>query len=288
MKKGFTIIELMVAFTIISILLSYIMPTYFILVKNAKRAQCLANRKIITDAVEIFKGENGYYEFDINQLKEKGYIAGNIKCSAGGEYIWISTNPPILGCSVHYWPVDNSSQTINNYSKLMYPISWSDIYSTYGQWDIKDGILTNIGSNKHNLLFNIGNSSNSVKNFDMSLNFNTNGKFGVYYKTNGPVNKLNGYYLLYDTNIKKIVVYNMTNGIARSVIASATLPNNFPMTYQSHNLEITAKENSYNIKIDGVSYLNFNDSKYQSGQLGLTTSSPSKGTQITKVYIEEL
>ena len=63
MENGFTIIELMVTFMIISILLSYIMPTYFVLVKNVKRDQCFENRKIITNAVEIFKGEKGYYEF---------------------------------------------------------------------------------------------------------------------------------------------------------------------------------------------------------------------------------
>lgn len=80
----------------------------------------------------------------------------------------------------------------------------------------------------------------------------------------------------------------MTLGVARNVIASVSLPSKFPMTYQSHDIVISAVGSLHTVKIDGVEYLKFSDKTYSKGGVGVTTNSPSKGTEITKVNIEEI
>lgn len=292
-RSSFTLVELMIAITILSLLLSYSIPTYYLIVNKAKVSQCFTNRKNVEKVMEFFKNENGYYEYDIGKLLEKGYLSEYPKCSAGGVYVWISTEPPILGCSIHYWyqkpqppflpPQPQQSQ---KYTDLIYPFTWDDIATMSGKWDIKDGILYNIGTNVHNLFFKINNSSGVLSDFTAKIDFNTYGNFGVYYRTNENVSNPTGYLFFYSVSTRKLLVYDVVNGTKKTILASVNIPSGFSPIYQNHNVEINVKGDKHVISIDGKVYLNFNDKKYTVGNVGLYTS--SKKTEFISTKIEEL
>lgn len=73
-SSGFTLIELMVVMTIITLLISIAVPRYFHSVEKAKEATLKQTLSVMRLAIDKFYGDNERYPASINELVTKKYI----------------------------------------------------------------------------------------------------------------------------------------------------------------------------------------------------------------------
>ncbi len=73
-SHGFTLIELMVVMTIIALLLSIAVPSYFNSLEKAKEASLKQSLSVMRVAIDKFYGDNERYPTSIKELVIKKYI----------------------------------------------------------------------------------------------------------------------------------------------------------------------------------------------------------------------
>jgi general secretion pathway protein G len=71
---GFTLIELMVVMTIVSLLLTLAAPRYFRSIERSKETVLRANLAATRDALDKFHGDTGRYPEQLNELVERKYL----------------------------------------------------------------------------------------------------------------------------------------------------------------------------------------------------------------------
>lgn len=74
LRRGFTLIELMVVLTIVALMLSLAVPRYFNSVQRSKEAVLRANLATTRDAIDKFYGDRGRYPDSLEQLVETRYL----------------------------------------------------------------------------------------------------------------------------------------------------------------------------------------------------------------------
>ncbi len=74
MKKGFTLVEILIVMAILGILLSIIIPNYSSSVKRAKEAVLKENLFIIRDAIDKFYLDKKKYPTDLEDLITNKYL----------------------------------------------------------------------------------------------------------------------------------------------------------------------------------------------------------------------
>jgi general secretion pathway protein G len=72
--KGFTLIELMVVLTVISLLLSLAVPRYFHSVNKARESTLRQDLDTMRDAIDKFHGDNGRYPKSLEELVSRRYL----------------------------------------------------------------------------------------------------------------------------------------------------------------------------------------------------------------------
>ena len=72
--KGFTLIELIVVMTIISLLLTLAAPRYFRSIDKSKETVLKANLVATRDAIDKFHADTGKYPGQLQDLVEKRYL----------------------------------------------------------------------------------------------------------------------------------------------------------------------------------------------------------------------
>jgi len=95
---GFTLIEILMVFIILSALASIAIPHYVNYRESALETQCLSNRYHIEMEEAAYYAENG---------KPNLKIDDRYKCPSGGTYAWLVMDPkdpdyPRIGCSIHF------------------------------------------------------------------------------------------------------------------------------------------------------------------------------------------
>ncbi len=73
-SHGFTLIELMVVMTVIALLISIAVPSYFHSVEQAKEATLKQSLSVMRVAIDKFYGDNERYPTSINELVTRKYI----------------------------------------------------------------------------------------------------------------------------------------------------------------------------------------------------------------------
>ena len=73
-RGGFTLIELIVVLTIISLLLTVAAPRYFQSVQRSKESTLKQNLATLRDAIDKFYGDQGKYPDALGELIAKRYL----------------------------------------------------------------------------------------------------------------------------------------------------------------------------------------------------------------------
>lgn len=72
--QGFTLIEMLVVFTLLALLLSIAVPRYLSTAENARLKVREQNMSTIRDALDKFGADQGRYPAKLGELVEKGYL----------------------------------------------------------------------------------------------------------------------------------------------------------------------------------------------------------------------
>ena len=112
LKKGFTLVEIMIVVAIIAILAAVAIPNFVKYRRNSQAAACVSNLKQIQGAIEQARmaGKTNYADTDL--FGTSGYIknAAAPTCPAGGTYTYLSlddTTDP--SCSLGKVDADDKS-----------------------------------------------------------------------------------------------------------------------------------------------------------------------------------
>jgi general secretion pathway protein G len=73
-RRGFTLIELMVVMTIVSLLLTLAAPRYFRSIERSKETVLKANLAATRDALDKFHGDTGRYPEQLLELVDRKYL----------------------------------------------------------------------------------------------------------------------------------------------------------------------------------------------------------------------
>lgn len=73
-RRGFTLIELMVVMTIVSLLLTLAAPRYFRSIERSKETVLKANLAATRDALDKFHADTGRYPEQLRELVERKYL----------------------------------------------------------------------------------------------------------------------------------------------------------------------------------------------------------------------
>lgn len=74
MRRGFTLIELMVVMAIVAILMSIVAPRYFDHLERAREAALRETLVVVRDAIDKFQGDTGRYPVDLDELVSRRYL----------------------------------------------------------------------------------------------------------------------------------------------------------------------------------------------------------------------
>ena len=94
-RSGFTLIELMVVMTIVSLLLSLAAPRYFRSIERSKETVLKANLAATRDALDKFHADTGHYPEQLDDLVAKRYLRSlPFDPIADSSTAWLLASPP--------------------------------------------------------------------------------------------------------------------------------------------------------------------------------------------------
>jgi general secretion pathway protein G len=102
MRRGFTLIELMVVMAIIATLLTIVTPRYFDHLARAREAALRETLAVTRDAIDKFHADTGSYPKDLEELVTRRYLR-RVPVDPVSESVesWILESPPQGGTGVY-------------------------------------------------------------------------------------------------------------------------------------------------------------------------------------------
>jgi len=95
MRRGFTLIELMVVMAVIALLVTIVAPRYLTQTDRAREAVLRGNLKETRDAIDKFYTDQGRYPADLKELVDSRYLKMlPIDPITGRNDRWTLTGPP--------------------------------------------------------------------------------------------------------------------------------------------------------------------------------------------------
>ncbi len=283
-KKGFTFVEIIIVIAIIAVLSAIAVPIYAGITAKAEESQCEYTRAIAVKQYSVYKNmggvENPDGEHDMAVLVDAGYLIEDSKCSEGGIYTWsVEEGDVAIACSVH---VD----LIHLFSGSF---SLGDLGSMFGDWEVSDGTVINVGNGEHRVLV-AGTKGEDYKiTTNASFLKDSKGGYGIYYRASGEAKTLSGYVFQFDPGLgNRFVVREVNEGRETRPIASVKIKDVMDKDFdlnELHEITIDIVGNQHNIYVDGEKVLELRDSTFTSGSVGFRTWSKST-TVFTDLDVE--
>jgi general secretion pathway protein G len=94
-RRGFTLIELIVVMSIVALLVSIAAPRYFRSVERAKENALQTSLNVMRDALDQFAADKGRYPDSLPELVEKRYLRSvPTDPLTGSATTWVMLTPP--------------------------------------------------------------------------------------------------------------------------------------------------------------------------------------------------
>jgi len=101
MRRGFTLIELMVVMAIIATLLSIVAPRYFLHLERTREVALRQTLVVVRDAIDKFHGDVGRYPTELEELVSRRYLRRlPVDPVSESTDTWIIVPPPGQGAGV--------------------------------------------------------------------------------------------------------------------------------------------------------------------------------------------
>lgn len=100
LKKGFTLVELLVVLAILALLLTLAVPKYFSSIERAKEATLRQDLNTLRESIDKYYADNGEYPKSLEDLVERKYIRKvPIDPITDSAVTWTFTapEPPLIG-----------------------------------------------------------------------------------------------------------------------------------------------------------------------------------------------
>ena len=111
LRRGFTLIELMVVMAIIAVLLTIAAPRYFQHLDRAREATLRQTLAVVRDAIDKFHGDTGKYPETIDELVSKRYLrAVPLDPITDSAETWVMLPPPAANGSGKLWDLRSGAE----------------------------------------------------------------------------------------------------------------------------------------------------------------------------------
>ncbi|MFB0921755.1 MAG: DUF1080 domain-containing protein [Oscillospiraceae bacterium] len=275
---GFTLIELIVVIAVLGILVAVLIPSYLQYTGKADLAYDNACVKVLNDATILYALDNGKQTTQIFS----GVSSDSDKMTylLAGGYISALPAPKENGTSFVFsqekglWGLSSDVLFYSSFSSM------SDTKTLTGSWGITEGKLGPTANGENKLLFNNTNGKDYTIKLEatyISGAANQSG-YGIYYRATDSAN-ISGYCFQFDPGAGSFTVRKVTNGkeanAFQKVTMSTVMGSSFNIT-AAHSVEITVTGTHQVIKIDGITVLDFIDSTFTEGSVGLRTWNNTK------------
>ncbi len=151
--------------------------------------------------------------------------------------------------------------------------------SLRGSWLAANGVLSPTGANENRLVVNGGPWEDFTFQTTATLISGNSSGYGMYYRCTGDRN-ITGYVFQFDPGlVNKFVVRKVVAGNEFSPFQSVSMPAGFPVNGE-HKISVSVQGGHHIIKVDGATVLDFHDSQFSSGTVGLRSWSNGAFTKV--------
>ncbi len=146
-----------------------------------------------------------------------------------------------------------------------------------GNWIIKDGILTTTKAGESRAIF----SGTNGTDYDIKMNavyLSGSGGYGTYYRATEN-SAISGYCFQFDPGAgNRFLIRKVVDGKEGAAFITTTMTTVSPSfnPQAPHDIEISVIGDQHVIKVDGVIVMNFKDSTFTEGSVGVRTWSDAK------------
>ena len=111
LRRGFTLIELMVVMAIIAVLLTIAAPRYFNHLDRAREATLRQTLAVVRDAIDKFHGDTSSYPESLEELVTKRYLrAAPIDPITDSAQTWVLLPPPADNGNGKLWDLKSGAE----------------------------------------------------------------------------------------------------------------------------------------------------------------------------------
>jgi general secretion pathway protein G len=111
LRRGFTLIELMVVMAIIAVLLTIAAPRYFNHLDRAKEATLRQTLAVVRDAIDKFHGDTSNYPDSLDELVTKRYLrAVPVDPITDSAETWVLLPPPPANGNGKLWNIRSGAE----------------------------------------------------------------------------------------------------------------------------------------------------------------------------------